>query len=72
MRHLDQLQITHLTNQKDQDRLLLLKEVAGTKVYEERRTESMKIMEETGASQRVLLIPVSTSLFTDLDTLLRM
>lgn len=41
-------QITHLTNQKDQDRLLLLKEVAGTKVYEERRSESMKIMEETG------------------------
>lgn len=39
--------ITHLTNQKDQDRLLLLKEVAGTKVYEERRAESTKIIEET-------------------------
>lgn len=27
---------------------MLLKEVAGTKVYEERRSESMKIMAETG------------------------
>ncbi|KDE07866.1 hypothetical protein MVLG_01960 [Microbotryum lychnidis-dioicae p1A1 Lamole] len=39
--------ITHLTNQKDSDRLALLKEVAGTRVYEERRAESMKIMDET-------------------------
>ncbi|GAA5970675.1 hypothetical protein JCM11641_007396 [Rhodosporidiobolus odoratus] len=41
--------ITHLTNQKDSDRLLLLKEVAGTKVYEERRAESTKIMDDTNA-----------------------
>jgi structural maintenance of chromosome 3 (chondroitin sulfate proteoglycan 6) len=39
--------INHLTNQKDLDRLLLLKEVAGTKIYEERRRESNKIMDET-------------------------
>lgn len=44
------LQITHLTNQKDSDRLLLLKEVAGTKVYEDRRAESIKIMDETSES----------------------
>ncbi|GAA5910698.1 hypothetical protein JCM5296_006815 [Sporobolomyces johnsonii] len=43
--------ITHLTNQKDADRLLLLKEVAGTKVYEERRAESTKIMNETNAKR---------------------
>lgn len=42
--------INHLTNQKDLDRLLLLKEVAGTKVYEERRAESTKIMDETSQS----------------------
>lgn len=42
-------QITHLTNQKDADRLTLLKEVAGTKVYEERRAESNKIMDESSA-----------------------
>ena len=39
-----------MTNQKDQDRLHLLKEVAGTKLYEERRAESTKIMDETSAS----------------------
>ncbi|KAK4057964.1 Structural maintenance of chromosomes protein 3 [Microbotryomycetes sp. JL221] len=44
--------VTHLTNQKDNDRLNLLKEVAGTKVYEERRTESTKIMEETNVKRQ--------------------
>jgi structural maintenance of chromosome 3 (chondroitin sulfate proteoglycan 6) len=39
--------ITALTNSKDQERLQLLKEVAGTKVYEQRRQESQKIMQET-------------------------
>lgn len=39
--------ITHLTNIKDSERLNLLKEVAGTRVYEQRRTESLKIMSET-------------------------
>lgn len=43
--------ITHLTNIKDTDRLNLLKEVAGTQVYEERRTESVKIMDETSAKR---------------------
>lgn len=36
---------------KDKDRLNLLKEVAGTTVYEERRAESIKIMEETASKQ---------------------
>uniref|UniRef100_D8PZC5 Structural maintenance of chromosomes protein n=1 Tax=Schizophyllum commune (strain H4-8 / FGSC 9210) TaxID=578458 RepID=D8PZC5_SCHCM len=39
--------ITALTNAKDHERLALLKEVAGTKVYEQRRTESLRIMAET-------------------------
>ncbi|KAJ3323468.1 Structural maintenance of chromosomes protein 3 [Boothiomyces sp. JEL0866] len=39
--------ITALTNSKDAERLQLLKEVAGTKVYEQRRTESLKIMQST-------------------------
>ena len=38
---------TALTNMKDAERLVLLKEVAGTQVYEARRTESLKIMNET-------------------------
>lgn len=39
--------VTALTNMKDAERLNLLKEVAGTQVYESRRTESLKIMTET-------------------------
>lgn len=39
--------VTALTNMKDSERLTLLKEVAGTQVYEARRTESLKIMNET-------------------------
>ncbi|KAJ3129036.1 Structural maintenance of chromosomes protein 3 [Physocladia obscura] len=39
--------ITALTNAKDNERLQVLKEVAGTRVYENRRQESLKIMEET-------------------------
>jgi hypothetical protein len=54
-------QITHLTNQKDADRLTLLKEVAGTKVYEERRAESTKIMDETSTSRRWSFLPLARS-----------
>lgn len=39
--------VTALTNMKDPERLNLLKEVAGTQVYEARRSESLKIMTET-------------------------
>jgi structural maintenance of chromosome 3 (chondroitin sulfate proteoglycan 6) len=39
--------VTTLTNMKDSERLNLLKEVAGTQVYEARRAESLKIMNET-------------------------
>jgi structural maintenance of chromosome 3 (chondroitin sulfate proteoglycan 6) len=39
--------VTALTNMKESDRLNLLKEVAGTQVYETRRAESLKIMHET-------------------------
>ena len=44
-------QITALTNAKDHERLALLKEVAGTKVYENRRAESLRIMAETDAKR---------------------
>jgi len=33
---------------KDHERLDLLKEIGGTRVYEERRKESLKIMVDTG------------------------
>ncbi|KAJ3102423.1 Structural maintenance of chromosomes protein 3 [Phlyctochytrium planicorne] len=44
--------ITALTNAKDNERLQLLKEVAGTKVYENRRQESLKIMDETDTKRQ--------------------
>ncbi|KAK5109113.1 hypothetical protein LTR62_007475 [Meristemomyces frigidus] len=39
--------ITQLTNAKDPERLEILKQVAGTTTYDQRRTESMKLMEDT-------------------------
>ena len=39
--------VTAITNMKDHERLDMLKTVAGTQVYENRRSESRKIMEET-------------------------
>ena len=42
--------VNALTMMKDSERLELLKEVAGTRVYDERRDESLKIMKEAGTS----------------------
>ncbi|KAK4624242.1 Chromosome segregation protein sudA [Fulvia fulva] len=39
--------VTAITNMKDNERLNMLKTVAGTEVYESRRAESHKIMQET-------------------------
>ncbi|KAI5289046.1 Structural maintenance of chromosomes protein 3 [Ascosphaera acerosa] len=39
--------VTTITNMRDSERLSLLKEVAGTQVYETRRAESLKIMSDT-------------------------
>ncbi len=36
-----------MTTMKDHERLDLLKEIGGTKVYEERRKESLKLMQDT-------------------------
>ncbi|KAF9297449.1 Structural maintenance of chromosomes protein 3 [Linnemannia elongata] len=44
--------ITSLTNAKDNERLQLLKEVAGTRVYETRRQESLKIIAETDTKRK--------------------
>ncbi len=43
----EQGKVRSLTLMQDNERLDLLKEVAGTSVYEERREESIKIMEDT-------------------------
>ena len=41
------MQIMAMSTMKDHERLELLKEIGGTKVYEERRKESLKILHET-------------------------
>lgn len=46
------LQIMAMTNMKDRERLDLLKEIGGTKVYEERREESLKVMKETDGRRK--------------------
>lgn len=42
--------VTALALMKDSERLELLKDIAGTRVYDERREESMKIMKDSGKS----------------------
>ena len=42
---MQQGKVNALALMKDDDRLQLLKEVAGTRVYEERRQESLKIIQ---------------------------
>ncbi|TIB79692.1 hypothetical protein E3Q22_02348 [Wallemia mellicola] len=60
--------ISSLTNAKDSERLQLLKEVAGTRVYESKRTESLKIMQETNA-KREKIVETLTSLEARLSEL---
>ncbi|OBZ68296.1 Chromosome segregation protein sudA [Grifola frondosa] len=61
--------ITALTNAKDHERLALLKEVAGTKVYEQRRAESLRIMSETDAKRSKIgeLLEYIDSRLTELE-----
>jgi structural maintenance of chromosome 3 (chondroitin sulfate proteoglycan 6) len=40
--------VNALTVMKDSERLDLLKEVAGTRVYDERKSESLKLMADNG------------------------
>ena len=47
--------VTFLTNASDKERFDVLKEVAGTKIYENHRVESLKIMDETGQFHYIVL-----------------
>ncbi|KAJ1970892.1 Structural maintenance of chromosomes protein 3 [Dimargaris xerosporica] len=44
--------VTSLTHAKDQERLQLLKEVAGTRVYDNHRRESVKILDDTNLKRQ--------------------
>jgi len=41
------LQVTIITEMKDNQRLALIKDVAGTNVYEEKKSESEKILNDS-------------------------
>eukprot|EP00249_Psilotum_nudum_P021227 c28024_g1_i1 orf=174-3791(+) len=47
--------IASLTLMKDSERLDLLKEIGGTRVYEERRKESLKIMQDTENKRKQII-----------------
>ena len=57
-----------LTTMKDEQRLELLKEVAGTKTYNERRYESLCIMQDS-ANRRDKISEMLTSIETRLSEL---
>lgn len=62
--------VANLCVMKDKDRLNLLKEVAGTTVYEERRAESVKIMLDTANKKEKVEVRSSHLLFASaLNTL---
>lgn len=58
------LQINQLAVAKNHERLKLLREVAGTRVYDERKEESKTILKDTGMT--VLKISVSHRTLPDL------
>lgn len=59
-------QITFLTNAKDKERLDLLKEVAGTTLYDEKKAESLKTLEAAGSREPSEVVLASDCL-TDVD-----
>ncbi|KAL4578673.1 hypothetical protein LXL04_014802 [Taraxacum kok-saghyz] len=59
--------IASLTLMKDAERLDLLKEIGGTRVYEERRRESLKIMQETGKNQIIQVVQYLDERLRELD-----
>ena len=50
--------VSTLCTMKDRDRLNLLKEVAGTTIYEERRAESTKIIQDTANKKEKVEVSV--------------
>lgn len=58
--------VAALCTMKDSERLALLKDIAGTTVYEERRAESMKIIHETAQKQTQVEVGVTTRLYFDI------
>lgn len=53
-------EVQKLTRMSDADRLALLKEVAGTRVYEDKRKESLIILEDTDAKRKATVEVLTT------------
>lgn len=49
------MQINQMATAPDSQRLKLLREVAGTRVYDERKEESISLMKETGKNYDVTI-----------------
>ena len=64
------VQINQLAVAKDTDRLKLLKEVAGTRVYDERKEESKQILKETGQQKHVQGSMVQSNVFESTSKIL--
>ena len=58
--------VANLCVMTDKDRLSLLKEIAGTTIYEDRRTESLKIMQDSANKQDRIMVSTCCDLFYDL------
>lgn len=60
---LNMSQINQMATAPDSQRLKLLREVAGTRVYDERKEESISLMKETG--RMLLTFYMITQMVTD-------
>ena len=64
-------QIMAMSTMKDKERLELLKEIGGTKVYEDRRRESLKILHDTdNRGQQINEVVRSSSLLRSLQAVM--
>ena len=61
------MQINQMATAADSQRLKLLREVAGTRVYDERKTESKAIVKETGNTMGHLSLSLPPSLYISLS-----
>jgi hypothetical protein len=66
----EQGKIAQLMKQKDEERLELFKEIAGTRTYDDRRKESLKIMKETDDKRKHIdqVIGVLDERITELES----
>ncbi|CCW68544.1 unnamed protein product [Phytomonas sp. Hart1] len=55
----EQSRITHLVTMNEEERYQIIKDIAGTKIYDERRSESKRILDETKSKQEQISHSIS-------------